>query len=130
MNTALGKVIAENRKKQGMTQAELAEKLGVTDKAVSKWERDLSCPDIGSLPRLSEALGLSLDELMQGTEAVKKPDAGIRAIADLACKGVALAMGVAVLTLTALGALDTQSSVSMLALGLVGAALSLLRRDK
>ena len=42
-------MIAELRKQQGMTQMELAGKMGVTDKAVSKWERDLSCPDINSL---------------------------------------------------------------------------------
>ena len=46
----LGMMITSLRKEQGMTQLELAEKMGVTDKAVSKWERDLSCPDVNSLP--------------------------------------------------------------------------------
>lgn len=49
----LGMMIASLRKENKMTQADLAEKLGVTDKAVSKWERDLSCPDVGSIPRLA-----------------------------------------------------------------------------
>ena len=62
----MGMIIARLRKAQGMTQAELAEKMQVTDKAVSKWERDLSCPDIQSLPRLAEILGVSVEELMQG----------------------------------------------------------------
>ena len=62
----MGMVIASLRKAQGMTQAELAEKMQVTDKAVSKWERDLSCPDIQSLPRLAEILEVSVEELMQG----------------------------------------------------------------
>ena len=39
--------------------------MGVTDKAVSKWERDLSCPDVASLPKLAETLGVSVDELMR-----------------------------------------------------------------
>ena len=39
-----------------MTQLELADRMGVTDKAVSKWERDVSCPDIASMPRLAEVL--------------------------------------------------------------------------
>lgn len=56
-------MIAELRKEKGMTQLELAEKIGVTDKAVSKWERDLSCPDINSLPDLAEILGVTVDEL-------------------------------------------------------------------
>ena len=56
MKKTLGTRIAELRKQHGMTQLELAEKMGVTDKAVSKWERDLSCPDINSLPNLAEIL--------------------------------------------------------------------------
>ena len=50
----MGMLIASLRKAQGMTQAELAERMQVTDKAVSKWERDLSCPDIQSLPKLQK----------------------------------------------------------------------------
>ena len=65
MKKTLGTMIAELRKQHGMTQLELAEKMGVTDKAVSKWERDLSCPDINSLPNLAEILGVSVEELMQ-----------------------------------------------------------------
>ena len=63
MKKTLGMMIAELRKEKGMTQLELAEKMGVTDKAVSKWERDLSCPDINSLPNLAEILGVSVDHL-------------------------------------------------------------------
>lgn len=58
-------MITELRKEQGMTQLQLAEKMGVTDKAVSKWERDLSCPDINSLPNLAAIFDISIDELMQ-----------------------------------------------------------------
>ena len=58
--------IAEQRKEKGMTQRELAEQLGVTDKAVSKWERALSCPDISLLTPLSELLGVTVSELLSG----------------------------------------------------------------
>ncbi len=60
MKKTLGMMIAELRKERGLTQMELAEKMGVTDKAVSKWERDLSCPDINSLPNLADVLGYRL----------------------------------------------------------------------
>ena len=60
-----GNMVAELRRQSGMTQLELAEKMGVTDKAVSKWERDLSFPDINSVPKLAEIFGVSVDELMQ-----------------------------------------------------------------
>lgn len=48
-----------------MTQLELAEKMRVTDKAVSKWERDLSFPDINSIPKLAEIFEVSVDDLMK-----------------------------------------------------------------
>ncbi|EMB68988.1 helix-turn-helix domain-containing protein [Streptococcus mutans] len=55
-----------------MTQLELAEKMRVTDKAVSKWERDLSFPDINSIPKLAEIFEVSVDDLMQVKTNTKK----------------------------------------------------------
>lgn len=66
----LGTVIVENRKKLGLTQEGLAQKLGVTNQAVSKWESDQSCPDIALLPLLADLFGITLDELF-GREAPK-----------------------------------------------------------
>lgn len=59
----IGAFIAELRKEQSMTQKELADKLGVTDKAVSKWERGKGIPDVYSIERLSSVLGVSVSEL-------------------------------------------------------------------
>lgn len=67
-----GNMVAVLRKEKGMTQLELAEKMGVTDKAVSKWERDLSFPDVSSIPKLAEILGVSVDELMQNKAESKE----------------------------------------------------------
>lgn len=64
MEQTLGKRIAQCRKRLGMTQDQLADRLGVTAQAVSKWENDQSCPDITTLPRLSEIFGISTDELL------------------------------------------------------------------
>lgn len=112
----LGQTIAALRKERGMTQAELADQMNVTDKAVSKWERDLSCPDVGSLPRLAEILGISLDELMR--VETKKNETARAGMVLLVCKTVALAMGVAVTVLSALGNLDFQAAAGMLGIGL------------
>ena len=60
----LGKRIAALRKEKGMTQEQLAEKVGVSAQAVSKWENDASCPDITLLPLLGDILGVSVDELL------------------------------------------------------------------
>ena len=59
-----GAFLAQVRRAQGLTQAELAEQLHVTDKAVSRWERGVGLPDINTLEPLADALGLSLADLM------------------------------------------------------------------
>lgn len=65
-NEKMAQFIAERRKLKKLTQKQLADKLGVTDKAVSKWERGLSCPDILLLTKLAEILGVSISELLSG----------------------------------------------------------------
>ncbi len=64
MEQTLGKRIAENRRRLGLTQDQLAERLGVTAQAVSKWENNQSCPDINTLPLLAEIFGITTDELL------------------------------------------------------------------
>ncbi len=64
MEQTLGKRIVKNRKRLGLTQDALAERLGVTPQAVSKWENDQSCPDIAMLPRLAEIFGITTDSLL------------------------------------------------------------------
>lgn len=73
-----GAFIAAVRKEQGMTQAELAGMLNVTDKAVSRWERGLGFPDINSIEPLADALGLSVLELMRSEKlsADQRPAGG------------------------------------------------------
>ena len=66
MNETIGNRISKYRREKSMTQEELAGKLGVSPQAVSKWENDASCPDISLLPRLSDILGISVDELLTG----------------------------------------------------------------
>ena len=62
----IGQLIRRLRTERHMTQLQLAGKLNVSDKAVSKWERGLGCPDISLLPLLSGCLGVPLDELLAG----------------------------------------------------------------
>ena len=68
MNESIGNRISKYRKEKGMTQEELAAKLGVSSQAVSKWENDASCPDISLLPQLCRILGISSDELLTGEQ--------------------------------------------------------------
>ena len=63
---SLGSFLAVLRKANGMTQKELAERVGVSDKTVSHWERDESAPDISVLPILADIFGVTVDELLRG----------------------------------------------------------------
>lgn len=67
MAITLGKKISELRREKGITQDEMSEKLGVSPQAVSKWENDISCPDIMLLPKIAEMLGVTVDELLSDT---------------------------------------------------------------
>ena len=70
-NQKLGIFITELRKEKGLTQAQLAQKLNVTDKAVSKWERGVGFPDIKLLEPLADVLDISLLELMNSERLPK-----------------------------------------------------------
>lgn len=62
----VGRIIRTFRKDKGMTQLELSELLGVTDRAVSKWERGLGCPDVSFLPKLSEIFSIDIRSILEG----------------------------------------------------------------
>ena len=133
----MGMLIASLRKAQGMTQAELAERMQVTDKAVSKWERDLSCPDIQSLPKLAEVLRVSAEELLQG-EVLSAAAAGksvswlekINSIVDLVLKASVVAMGIALIVCSILKTLEPASGFQLTGLGLACAGILFLRQEK
>jgi len=125
----MGARIAALRKEKGMTQLELAQQLHVTDKAVSKWERDLAAPDIHSLPALAELLGTSVDALLTAARpsaAAKSRTSQVRQIIGLILRVVPLAMGVAVTVLSILGELDMRDLGILLGIGLFSISLYLL----
>ena len=74
----MGENIATLRRAAGLTQELLADRLGVTSQAVSKWERQLSCPDVSLLPAMAEVFGVGIDELFAVASA--DPTAAIEAL--------------------------------------------------
>lgn len=84
MNT-LGARIVKYRKEKGLTQEAMAEQMGVSSQAVSKWENDVSCPDISLLPQLSRVLGVTTDELLTGNSSGVKvvPEAQRKSLDEL-----------------------------------------------
>lgn len=66
MENTLGKRIAQLRREKGLKQDDLAQMLDISPQAVSKWENNLTCPDISLLPKLAQILGVTVDELLSG----------------------------------------------------------------
>ncbi len=125
----IGEKIAFLRKEKGMIQSQLAEKMNVTDKAVSKWERNLSCPDINTISKLADILEVSVEELLQ---AKRKENANtkIKDIADLILKAVAIAMGIGVVVLNIMNQIDTKSSFIMIGIAIICISLFLLENKE
>ena len=123
----MGEKIASLRKAAGMTQRQLADRMGVTDKAVSKWERNLSCPDIESIPLLAEIFGISADELINtkatGTSQKDK-------IIDIVFKAVPMAMGVGLVVLAFMKSIDIYSGFSMAGIAIAVMGLDNMRKGR
>ena len=87
-----GAFIAETRRQRGMTQAALAARLHVTDKAVSRWERGLGFPDISTIEPLAAALGVSVLELMRSERLPEGAVSSEEARPLLSSSGIALSL--------------------------------------
>ena len=72
---SIGGFIAALRRASGLTQRQLAERLGVSDKSVSRWERDESAPDLALIPIIAELFGVTSDELLRGERIQRESDA-------------------------------------------------------
>ena len=124
-NKNIGEIISSLRKEKGMTQTDLAEKMNVTDKAVSKWERNLSCPDVNSIPKLAEVLGTTVEELLNAQ--TKKEDNKINEIINIALIGISLAMGICITVTSILKQIDINTAITMLGIGMSCLAIYLLK---
>lgn len=130
MNRTMGDLIAERRKEKGMTQKDLADRLNITDKAVSKWERNLACPDISTIPKLAETLGLSVDELLNVTPSEKPKAKTVETVLDTVLKAVPLAMGVALIMVSILKKdLDMYTVAGFAGIGLFANSLYQIRHE-
>lgn len=102
MKKTMGEIIGTLRKEKGMTQKDLAEQMGVTDKAVSKWERNLSCPDISSIPHLAEVLGAGVETLMDVKPKGEQRNETAAQVVDSVLKAIPVAMGVGLAVMSVL----------------------------
>ena len=125
MEKSLGKIIAELRKENNMTQMDLAEKMCVTDKAVSKWERDISCPDIKTIAKLAEIFNVDINILLNTKTYINKPKK--EQLINQILSAVAAAMGIASIVLIILNKADMKNIVLMLAIGLTSAGIYMIK---
>ena len=122
---SLGKIIVELRKENNMTQMDLAEKMCVTDKAVSKWERDISCPDIKTIAKLAEIFNVDINILLNTKTYINKPKK--EQLINQILSAVAAAMGIASIVLIILNKADMKNIVLMLAIGLTSAGIYMIK---
>lgn len=123
MGRKFSDIIIQLRKEKGFTQQELANRLHITDKAVSKWERGLSYPDITSISSLANVLGVDSSYLI---DLCKKEDSmnpyskkeDIKTLIGIICNAIGVGMGVAVVVLNILDELSVKDAITMLGIGL------------
>ena len=117
-NKSMGDIICALRKEKGMTQKDLADMLNITDKAVSKWERNIAFPDTATIPKIAEIFGVSVEELMNAKSIPGNRRKGAPYLLNIILKAVPTAMGIAVVVSSLLGKLDVKSGFTMLGIGL------------
>ena len=117
-NKSMGDIICALRKEKGMTQKDLADMLNITDKAVSKWERNIAFPDTATIPKIAEIFGVSVEELMNSKSIPWNTRKDAPYLLNIILKAVPTAMGIAVVVSSLLGELDMKSGFTMLGIGL------------
>ena len=83
---SIGQFIAALRKANGLTQQEVADRLNVSNKAISRWERDECAPDLSAIPALAEVFGITCDELLRGERSNSDRNADVETIGKLKAK--------------------------------------------
>lgn len=129
-NKTFGEMISSLRKEKNMTQNDLAEKMNVTDKAVSKWERNLSYPDIKSISKLAEVLDVSVEKLLNAqTENENKNNSKKNDIINITLVGISLAMGICIIVTSILKQIDINNAIILLGIGLTSLSIYILKNS-
>lgn len=104
---------------------DLAEKMCVTDKAISKWERDISCPDIKTINKLAEVFNVDINMLLNtkiNTQSTKP-----YSIINQILSSVSIAMGIACIVLVSINKVNIKDAVLMLSIGLTSIGIYILK---
>ena len=128
-NKSMGEFISKLREEKGLTEKELGEKLGITEKNISEWEKNVSVPDASAISKLSEFFGVSSEEF-----ATPKTSSDVRSkinyIIDIVLRAIPIAMGAALIVSTIISQIDLKSGFMMLGISVVSIGIYLLKNEK
>jgi transcriptional regulator with XRE-family HTH domain len=127
-NKSLGEIISRRRKNIGLTQTDLANKMEVTEQAVSKWECNQSCPDVATFAKLAETLGLSSDELLSIKENRKIEKAKtIDSIFGIVFIIIAIVLAVVIVIVNLIDTIDSRLSFVLTGAAILSLSVYLLK---
>lgn len=124
----LGTKIAKLRKEQNMTQQELADKLNITDKAVSKWERNISYPDITSISKLSKILKVDSSELIDLCKKENPYKQDTNKLIDTILIAIPFALSIALITLSIIGKISTDEKIGLITIAILSLSIFHLKK--
>ncbi len=129
-NKSMGEFISKLREEKEITQKELGEKLGVTEKDISNWEKNVSTPDTDAVSKLSEFFGVSSEEFTNSKTSSNPVIKKINYIIDIVLRAIPVAMGAALIVTTTMGQIDLKSGFMMLGISVVSIGIYLLKNEK
>ena len=129
-NKSMGEFISKLREEKGLTEKELGEKLGITEKNISEWEKNVSVPDASAISKLSEFFGVSSEEFTNSKASSNPAIKKINYIIDIVLRAVPVAMGAALIVTTTMGQIDLKSGFMMLGISVVSIGIYLLKNEK
>lgn len=129
-NKSMGEFISKLREEKGLTEKELGEKLGVTEKDISNWEKNVSTPDTDAVLKLAEFFEVSSEEFTNSKTSSNPVIKKINYIIDIVLRAVPVAMGAALLVTTTMGQIDLKSGFMMLGISVASIGIYLLKNEK
>ena len=129
-NKSMGEFISKLREEKGLTEKELGEKLGITEKNISEWEKNVSVPDASAISKLSEFFGVSSEEFATPKTSSNPVIKKINYIIDIVLRAIPVAMGAALIVTTIMGQIDLKSGFMMLGISVVSIGIYLLKNEK
>lgn len=129
-NKSMGEFISKLREEKGLTEKELGEKLGVTEKDISNWEKNVSTPDTDAVLKLAEFFGVSSEEFTNSKTSSNPVIKKINYIIDIVLRAVPVAMGAALIVTTTMGQIDLKSGFMMLGISVASIGIYLLKNEK